>query len=76
MTAKPTRKQTDAEMGKLVRQYLKLFHAPFRRGYSYDNSVYDEMNRFVVSCQSSAAASVYIRLANRMAREDRKEKRR
>lgn len=73
---KPSRKQTDAEMGALMREFLQTYHAPFRRGYSDTSAVYDAMNRFVVTCQGDeTAAGSYIRLANRMARED-KEKRR
>lgn len=71
---KPTRKQTDAEMGALMRRLFGKFIGPFR---GYQRAIEGQWLTVMVAGKPDLKAMLkqIARLANRMAMED-KEKRR
>jgi hypothetical protein len=72
---KTNRAKTDAEMGRLIRQHLRSFAAPFCQSENYIQGVDDARNQCAAWLVTEAKAKSFARLANRMTREDRKEKR-
>jgi len=74
---KPTRKQTDAEMGALIRRSFSTFVFTYPLSVLHDRRKYSVLDATGITAArnlSKSNATLFARLANRMAQED-KEKR-